>query len=352
MATSDRSVLSAVEHLTENRRTPVRVLLVESDRRLARCVAAGLRRQGFDVDHVATGGEALRACRQADVVLLDVGVPDTPGPRLCRDIRAVADVPVVAVTADRTEAARVRALRAGADDCLDKPYGFRELVARIEAVMRRRRAARPRDAGTASACDDSPVRVDAVTREARIGERCLALTEKEFDLLHLLVSRSGTVVPREEIMLNVWGDAWNKRSRTVDTHVAGLRRKLGDDRWIVTVRGVGFRFAPPGRPAPVRYTAPTVGARTSGSRPAGRVTGGPPAAEPLRVVRPASGAHDRQHRQRREPGTARKSGGLRAAERSGWPPVGAVLSKRAAGASMHSPPTGEHPSHLQQRGSS
>jgi DNA-binding response OmpR family regulator len=291
MATIDRRVLSAVEHDAGSRAAPARVLLVESDRGLARCVTAGLRRQGFEVDHAATAGEALRSCRQADVVLLDLGVCEQAGPRLCHEIRAVAGVPVVAVSADRTEATRVRALRAGADDCLDKPYGFRELVARVEAVLRRARAARPR-ATVPGRDDDSPVRVDAVTREARIGERCLALTEKEFDLLHLLVSRSGTVVSREEIMLKVWGDAWNKRSRTVDTHVASLRRKLGDDGWIVTVRGVGFRFTAPGRPAPVRPAETTGGARAPRRRTGGRTAGGPATAEPLKVVRPASRVRD------------------------------------------------------------
>jgi DNA-binding response OmpR family regulator len=308
----------------------VRVLLVESDRELARCLAVGLRRQGFAVDHVTTGAEALRSCRQADVVLLDLGVPDLLGLRLCRDIRAVAGVPVVAVSADRTEATRVRALRAGADDCLDKPFGFRELVARMEAVTRRARSARSRD--TAPGSDGSPVTVDAVARNARVGERLLCLTEKEFDLLHLLVSHAGIVVSREEIMAQVWGDARNRRSRTVDTHVASLRRKLGDDRWIVTVRGVGFRFTSPGRPAPVpaepavatgsaepvesvESVEPVesvgvepaeppelpVALRPPRRRPAGRGPGGPATAVSLRAVRPAPRLRDHPPSRERHP---------------------------------------------------
>ncbi|WP_308286581.1 response regulator transcription factor [Streptomyces griseorubiginosus] len=243
----------------------MRILLVERDQRLARCVAADLRRQGYEVDQAARGGEALRSCRQADMVLLDLSLPDLPGPHVCRDIRAIADVPVLALSGDRTEATRVRALRAGADDCLDKPFGFRELVARIEAIMRRAGAARPPETAPVP---DLPVTTDAAARVARVGERELSLTEKEFDLLHLLVSRPGTVVSREEIMAKVWGAPWNSRSRTVDTHVGSLRKKLGHDEWIATVRGVGFRFAPTGHPAPAGPIEVPVRAGGSGRRAA------------------------------------------------------------------------------------
>ncbi|MFF3910168.1 response regulator transcription factor [Streptomyces sp. NPDC001848] len=299
----------------------MRVLLVESDHQLAQCLTKGLRRQGFEVDHVTTGTEALRSCPRADVVLLDLGVPDVLGVRLCHDIRTGAGVPVVAVSADGTEATRVRALRAGADDCLDKPYGFRELLARIEAVTRRSRTARP--GGVQPGRDGSPVSIDVVAREARVGERCLALTEKEFDLLHLLVSHAGTVVSRDQIMLQVWGEARNRRSRTVDTHVASLRRKLGDDhRWIVTVRGVGFCFSPPGRPTPVHPVEPAVGTRPQRwNRPGGRGTGGATTAEPLRSVHATSRLRDRPGRERHPHRPS--PDGLRTLSPQGpWPPAG------------------------------
>ncbi|WP_258056262.1 response regulator transcription factor [Streptomyces sp. Ru62] len=273
----------------------MRVLLVESDLQLARCVGEGLRRQGFEVDHVTTGAEALRSCPQADVVLLDLGVPGLRGLRLCRDIRAVSSVPVLAVSADGSEATRVRALRSGADVCLDKPYGFRELVARIEAVTRRTRAARPHD--TVPVHEISPVSIDAVAREARVGGRCLTLTEKEFDLLRLLVSQAGTVVSRDQIMLQVWGETQNRRSRTVDTHIASLRRKLGDGgRWIVTVRGVGFRFAPPGNPTPIRPAEGPV--QSTVTRPGGRGVGLVGTAGAVRTVQPTIRARDRIGRER------------------------------------------------------
>ncbi|MGW1713643.1 response regulator transcription factor [Streptomyces sp. NPDC002156] len=251
----------------------MRILLADSDVTLADCVSNGLRRQGHEVHHVATGNEALRAYQQADVILLDLMIPGLNGLQLCRDIRGASDVPVVALSGDHAETTRVLALRAGADDCLDKPYGFRELVARVEAVARRARTAWP---DTSPPLAGDLLRIDPVIREARIGDRRLYLTEKEFGLLRLLVARADTVVPREEIMARVWGDTWNKRSRTVDTHVSSLRRKLGHEEWITTVRGVGFRFTlrrqPPSAGALEQATRHPGDHRTRRSRATGPLT--------------------------------------------------------------------------------
>ncbi|MDH6454875.1 MULTISPECIES: response regulator transcription factor [unclassified Streptomyces] len=225
----------------------MRILLADGDTSLAECVTRGLRRLGHEVQHVATGNEVLRTHQQADVVLLDLMIPGLNGLQLCREIRAACEVPVLALSSDRTEATRVLALRAGADDCLDKPYGFRELVARVEAVVRRSRTAR---SNASLPLYGDQLHIDALLREARVGDRSLGLTEKEFDLLQLLVARADAVVSREEIMAKVWGDTWNKRSRTVDTHVSSLRRKLGREGRITTVRGVGFRLALRRRPSP------------------------------------------------------------------------------------------------------
>jgi DNA-binding response OmpR family regulator len=219
----------------------MRVLLAE--RAEAPGMAHSLRRQGYDVHRVTTGTETVRDSRRADVVVLDLDLPDRDGLRLCADIRAASDVPMLALSSDRTEATRVGALRAGADDCIDKPYGFRELVARVEAIVRRATASVSGAGPVPLTVPDQRLRLDPVTRQARVGDRDLGLTGKEFDLLQLLVARAGTVVPRDEIMARVWADPWNRRSRTVDTHVGSLRRKLGHDDWIVTMRGVGFRFA-------------------------------------------------------------------------------------------------------------
>ncbi|MEO3975082.1 response regulator transcription factor [Streptomyces sp. CAU 1734] len=212
-----------------------RVLIVESSAREAETLARGLRRHGHEVDIVATGSEALRTYPEADLVLLDLELPDLDGLEVCRRIRAAGQTPVIAVTARGSELDRVLGLQAGADDYLAKPYGFRELMARMEAVMRRVRP--PRPAATAITC--GPLRIDAGTREVTLDGRQVETTRKEFDMLHLLASHPDTVIPRKLLMQQVWGDSWSRR--TVDTHVSTLRNKIGA-HWIITVRGVGFRF--------------------------------------------------------------------------------------------------------------
>jgi DNA-binding response OmpR family regulator len=213
-----------------------RVLLVEHHAGDADALETGLRRHGHRVSTVGTGGEALQAFDDADLVLIDLDLPDLDGLEVCRSIRSLGDTPVIAVTGRGSELDRVLGLEAGADDYLVKPYGFRELMARIGAVMRR---ARPQPRG-ADAIVHGPMRIDASAREVVVDGRSVELTRKEFQLLHLLASRAGSVIPRKQIMVQVWGDAWSRR--TLDTHISTLRSKLGSNDWIVTVRGVGFRM--------------------------------------------------------------------------------------------------------------
>ncbi|MFD4371226.1 response regulator transcription factor [Streptomyces sp. NPDC058486] len=208
--------------------------------------AARLERLGHDVTCAATGAEALTLHQDADLVLLDLDLPDIDGLELCRRIRALSQVPVIAFTDSGTELDRVLGLWAGADDCLDKPYEFRELVARIEAVTRR---TRPRELVRESLTVVSigALRVDAESREVLVRGRLVDLTRKEFDLLYYLAQNSGKVVSRQQLMKEIWGDPRGEEigaraSRTVDTHVSSLRSKLGDSAWIRTVRGVGFRL--------------------------------------------------------------------------------------------------------------
>ncbi|BFP53200.1 response regulator transcription factor [Streptomyces sp. CMC78] len=219
----------------------LRVLVVESDARSAEALLKGLVRQGCTTRSVATGAHALRAHHDADLVLLDLDLPDLDGLEVCRGIRAISDIPIIAVTARDSELDRVLGLQAGSDDYLVKPYGFRELLARMEAVMRRVRS-RPT---AARVIDHGLLRIDADARVATLGGGPVDLTRKEFDLLYLLASQPGTVVPRRQIMAQVWGDAWTPQGRTVDTHVSTLRGKLGSSKWITTVRGVGFRLGHP-----------------------------------------------------------------------------------------------------------
>ncbi|MFV0129272.1 response regulator transcription factor [Streptomyces sp. HMX112] len=215
-----------------------RILIVESNAAEAETLAHGLRRHGHEVDIVATGRDALHTYRTADLVLLDLELPDLDGLEICRRIRAAGELPLIAVTARGSELDRVLGLQAGADDYLAKPYGFRELMARMEAVMRR---ACPQPSAAATAITCGPLHIDAGTRKVTLDGRPVETTRKEFDMLYLLASHPGTVIPRKELMQRVWGDSWSRR--TVDTHVSTLRGKIGAS-WIITVRGVGFRFGP------------------------------------------------------------------------------------------------------------
>lgn len=212
-----------------------RILIVENSTVEAETLARGLRRHGHEVEIVGTGSEALRGYADADLVLLDLELPDLDGLEVCRGIRAAHEIPVIAVTARGSELDRVLGLQAGADDYLVKPYGFRELMARMEAVMRRARPSRP----AAATITCGPLRIDAGTREVTLHGEPVETTRKEFDMLYLLASHPDTVIPRKMLMQQVWGDSWSRR--TVDTHVSTLRNKIGAN-WIITIRGVGFRF--------------------------------------------------------------------------------------------------------------
>ncbi|MBT2507460.1 response regulator transcription factor [Streptomyces sp. ISL-98] len=212
------------------------VLVVESTAHEAEALSRGLRRHGHEVDIVATGSEALHTYEDADLILLDLELPDLDGLEVCRTIRTACDVPIIAVTARGTELDRVLGLQAGADDYLTKPYGFRELMARMDAVMRRARPQAP----ASSTIAHGPLLIDTGSREVTLDGRRITMTRKEFDLLCLLASHPDTVIPRKRLMQQVWGDSWSRR--TVDTHVSTLRNKLGASTWVITVRGVGFRL--------------------------------------------------------------------------------------------------------------
>jgi DNA-binding response OmpR family regulator len=224
----------------------LRVLVVESDAAIAGSLTRGLRRHGYHAESVDTGTRALNKYHHADLVLLDLELPDLDGLEVCRGIRASCDIPIIAVTARCTELDRVLGLRAGSDDYVVKPYGFCELIARIEAVMRRARPSQPA-VGTISR---GPLCIDFDAREVHLNDQLVNVTRKEFDLLYLLACQPETVVSRKQIMFKVWDAEWMKCSRTIDTHVNSLRKKLGASTWIITVRGVGFRFGRAGETPP------------------------------------------------------------------------------------------------------
>jgi two-component system, OmpR family, response regulator RegX3 len=231
----------------------VQVLLVEDDPSIASSLGEALRGQGFHVHHVTTGNEAI-AAPPGDVVLLDLGLPDMDGYDVCRALRAASAVPIIVITARGEELDRVLGLELGADDYVVKPFGFRELVARMRAVMRRAAAAAHPGSNEVDAADDvlvaGPLRIDRRTHRVTLEDAHgapveLALTPKEFELLAYLADDVGAVRTRTDIVEHVWDANWFGPTKTVDAHVAGIRKKLGDQRWIEAVRGVGFRLEVP-----------------------------------------------------------------------------------------------------------
>ncbi len=215
----------------------MRVLLVEDDDAIAEPLAQGLVREGLDVERVATGQAAL-AAEGADLVLLDLGLPDLDGLEVCRQLRARSDVPVIVITARGEELDRVLGLELGADDYMVKPFGFRELMARIRAVTRR-------SAGTGSPpalVQLGDLEIDLRARRVTLAGVEVELTRKEYDLLAVLVADPGAVRTRQEILESVWDEHWYGPTKTLDVHIAALRKKLGDPTLIETVRGVGFRM--------------------------------------------------------------------------------------------------------------
>ena len=218
------------------------LLVVEDDPTIAEPLCAGLQREGFTVDHATTGASAL-AAPPADLVLLDLGLPDLDGRVVCRELRARSAVPIIVVTARGDELDRVTLLELGADDYVVKPFGFRELVARIGAVLRRASNA---GATTPDAVVESgTVRIDPRTRRVTVEGNAVSLTPKEYDLLAYLAFDLGAVRTRDEIMRDVWDEHWWGSTKTLDVHIASLRKKIGADR-ISTIRGVGFALADPG----------------------------------------------------------------------------------------------------------
>jgi DNA-binding response OmpR family regulator len=215
----------------------VRLLVVEDEDAIAVPLAEGLRREGFEVTRVATGGEALAAA-EPDLVLLDLRLPDIDGLTVCRELRARSDVPIIVVTAKGEEIDRVVGLELGAADYVVKPFGLRELIARIRAVSRR---AGGRDEAPSSLVVGE-LEVDVRARRALLDGEEVQLTPKEFDLLTVLAREPGAVVSRQRLLEEVWHTSWYGSGKTIDVHVASLRRKLGDPAWIETVRGIGLRL--------------------------------------------------------------------------------------------------------------
>jgi DNA-binding response OmpR family regulator len=215
-----------------------RVLVVEDDSGIATQMVRGLARAGYEAEQVATGADALLRT-SADVVLLDLGLPDIDGIEVCRQLRARSDAAIIVVTARGEEGDRVLALDEGADDYLVKPFGLAELLARIRAVLRRTMAA------DSEVLRHGDLTVDLRTCRVAIAGREVALTPKEFGILECLATDPGRVVTRQEILEQAWDAHWYGPGKVLDVHMAALRRKLGEPGLIETVYGRGFRLADP-----------------------------------------------------------------------------------------------------------
>lgn len=219
------------------------LLLVEDDPSVAASVIDGLENAGFEVTHVTLGQEAIAVTKNVrfELILLDLGLPDLDGQDVCREIRKTVSTPIIILSARSEEIDRVLALEFGADDYMVKPFGMRELVARIRAVTRR--AHPPEATPIESTQRIGDLVIDRRTQKVHVLDKEIHLTPKEFELFAYLATDPGAVYRRNDIMNEVWDTNWYGTTKTVDAHVAALRKKLGHQDWIESVRGVGFRLA-------------------------------------------------------------------------------------------------------------
>ena len=226
-----------------------RVLVVEDDQHIRELVVLHLRLEGLDAIAVGDGAEGLRIVRSQpfDLIVLDVMLPGLDGITVTRAIRResnLKDVPILMLTARREESDKVDGLESGADDYLTKPFGVREFIARVRALLRRRRASTP--SAHEAAVTTAGLHVDPARRLARLHDRDVELTAHEFELLYVLASNPGIVFSRDALVQRVWGNDTHITERSVDTLIKRLRKKIeenpADPHYIATVWGTGYKF--------------------------------------------------------------------------------------------------------------
>ncbi|UZJ26050.1 response regulator transcription factor [Rhodococcus antarcticus] len=229
------------------------VLVVDDEAKIRHLVRVYLEREGYVVVEAATAVRAMELVGTADLMILDLGLPDRPGEDVAREVRRDRDMPIIMLTAKAGEAQRIAGLRLGADDYVTKPFSPRELVARVAAVLRRSgTGADPAAAQQPVSFGAGVLRIDGERREVRVDDSVVVLTRTEFDLLTALAGRPGRVWSRPELVARVqggggeYGAEYDPADRTVDAHVKNLRRKLGDSptvpRFVATVAGVGYKL--------------------------------------------------------------------------------------------------------------
>jgi two-component system response regulator RegX3 len=231
-----------------------RILVVEDEESYRDPLTYQLTREGFEVVAASNGVDALAAYDDggADLVLLDLMLPGLSGTEVCRELRQRGDVPVIMLTAKDSEIDKVVGLELGADDYVTKPYSFRELLARMRAVMRRRArvsagaASGGHDGGGDAVLEAGPVRMDVERHSVTVGGHAVSLPLKEFDLLELLLRNAGRVLTRGQLIDRVWGADYVGDTKTLDVHVKRLRAKLEPDpanpTYLLTVRGLGYKL--------------------------------------------------------------------------------------------------------------
>ena len=238
-------------HTGSSTQGDARVLVVDDERDIAQMVSTYVGNAGYAVSEAYTGPDAVSLARQLDpdVIVLDLGLPGFDGVEVCRQVRTFSDCYILMLTARGDEMSRVVGLSVGADDYITKPFSARELVARVQAVLRRprRRGEQPRE----RVVEEPPrlfgdLTIDSARREVTAGDQPVSLTRTEFDILDVLSARPKYAFSRRQLVDEVWDTGWVGDDHIVDVHIGHIRRKLGDDansaKYIETVRGVGYRM--------------------------------------------------------------------------------------------------------------
>lgn len=230
------------------------ILLIEDDESIAEPLIFGLKSEGYRVLHASDGSQGLHLARTEApaVILLDVMLPGMDGFTVCRTLRRESIVPILMLTARGQELDRVMGLELGADDYIVKPFSFRELLARVRAILRRRQLDRGEASPPADRLAIGEIEVDRTARQVWRAGRPVDLTPREFDLLWVLMKHAGQALHRHDLLDQVWGKDWIGDPRTLDVHIRWLREKIEDDpsspHYIQTVRGYGYRFGDPTAP--------------------------------------------------------------------------------------------------------